>query len=51
MMGGGAMADMAERSALSDAQRGADQANMYVQQARQLQPAIAHIPGLDMPLG
>ncbi|KAJ9111334.1 hypothetical protein QFC20_002625 [Naganishia adeliensis] len=51
MFGGGAMMDMMERSALSEAQRQADTARMLVMQARTLQPAIQELAMLDMPQG
>lgn len=40
---------MMERSALSDAQRYADQARLYLQQAQQLQPMIKEIARVQVP--
>lgn len=42
-------ADMMERSALSQAQREADQARMMVMQAQHLQPMIPHLNEFRVP--
>lgn len=49
MFGGGMGADMMERNALSEAQRSADQARMYVQQAKGLQPLIRDLSDFQVP--
>lgn len=49
VMGGGTYVDMMERNALSQAGSHASQANMMLQQARNADPQIKQIRGLEAP--